>query len=90
LLVAGAFPRRKHLKGPPNGFALALPSNSKTLLERVFKGQPYILLGLIISDEGKKFYNIDTRAVLTAPPVLDACKVIKKCTINFGINFTDK
>jgi hypothetical protein len=31
LLVApGAYPRRKHLKGPPIGFALALPSNSKT------------------------------------------------------------
>jgi hypothetical protein len=36
LLVApGAYPRRKHLKGPPIGFVLALPSNSKTRLERV-------------------------------------------------------
>ncbi len=41
---------KKHLKG----FALALPSNSKTWLERVFKGKPSSLLGLIISDEGKK------------------------------------
>ncbi len=51
---------RKHLKGPPIGFALALPSNSKTWLERVSKGKPSSLLGLIISDKGKKFYNIDT------------------------------
>ncbi len=30
LLVApGAYPRRKNLKGPTIGFALALPSNSK-------------------------------------------------------------
>jgi len=26
----GACPRRKHLKGPPIGLALALPTNSKT------------------------------------------------------------
>jgi hypothetical protein len=25
-----------------------------------FQGQTLILLGLVISDEGKKFYNIDT------------------------------
>ncbi len=56
----GAYPRRKHLKGPPIGFALALPSNSKTQLERVSKGKPSSLLGVIVSDEGKKFYNIDT------------------------------
>jgi hypothetical protein len=62
LLVApGAYPRRKQLKGPPIGFALTLPSNPKTQLERVTKGKPSSLLGLIISDEGKKFYNIDTR-----------------------------
>jgi hypothetical protein len=36
------------------GFALALPSYSKTLLERVSNGEPSRLLGLIISDEGKK------------------------------------
>jgi hypothetical protein len=28
--ITGACPRRKHLKGPPIRFALALPSNSKT------------------------------------------------------------
>jgi hypothetical protein len=62
LLVAqGAYPRRKHLKGPPIGFALTLPSNSKTRLERVTKGNPSSLLELVISDEGKKFYNNDTR-----------------------------
>jgi len=37
-----------------------LASNSKTWLEWVFKDKPSSLLGLIISDEGKKFYNIDT------------------------------
>jgi hypothetical protein len=51
----------EHLNGPPVGLALALPSNSKTSLERVSKGKPSSLLGLTISDEGKKFYNIDTR-----------------------------
>jgi hypothetical protein len=49
-----------HLKGAPIGLALAIPSNSKTRLERVSKGKTPSLLGLIISDEGKKFYNIDT------------------------------
>jgi hypothetical protein len=38
-----------------------LPSNSKTQLERVTKGNPSSLLGLVASDEGKKFHNIDTR-----------------------------
>jgi len=62
LLVApdGACPRRKHQQGPPIGFALALPSNSKIRLERVTKGKPSSLLGLAVSDEGKQFYNIDT------------------------------
>ncbi len=44
------------------GLALALPSNSKTWLEKVSKDKPSTLLGLIISDEGKMFYNIDTRS----------------------------
>ncbi len=39
---------------------MALPSNSKTWLERVSKDKPSILLGLVIVDEGKKFYNIAT------------------------------
>jgi hypothetical protein len=30
-------------------------------LERATKGKPTSLLGLVVSDEGKKFYNIDTR-----------------------------
>jgi hypothetical protein len=62
LLVApGAYPRRKHLKGPPIGFALALSSNSKTQLERLTKGNPSSLLDLVISKEGEKFNKIDTR-----------------------------
>jgi hypothetical protein len=54
LVTPGAYPRRKHQKGSSIGFALALPSNSKTLLERVSKGKPSSSLGLVISDEGKK------------------------------------
>ncbi len=39
--------------------ALVLPSNSKTWLERVSKDKLSSIFDLIISDEGKKFYNID-------------------------------
>jgi hypothetical protein len=60
MVPPGAYPRRKQLKGAANGLALALSSNSKTWLERVSKEKPSSLLGLIISDEGKKIYNIDT------------------------------
>jgi hypothetical protein len=52
-MAPGAYPRRKNLKGPSIGFALALLSNSKTQLERVSKGKPSSLLGLIVSDKGK-------------------------------------
>jgi hypothetical protein len=55
LVTPGAFPRRKHLKGPPIELALALPSNSKAQLERVSKDKPSCLLGLFVSDEEKKF-----------------------------------
>ncbi len=55
-----SLPKKDHLKGAPIELALALPSNSKTLLERVSKDKPSSLLGLVVSDEGKKFYNIDT------------------------------
>jgi len=48
------------MKVPPIGFALALPSNSKTQLERFSKGKPSSSLGLVVSDEGEKFYKIDT------------------------------
>jgi hypothetical protein len=60
LVTSGVYPRRKHLKGPSIGLAPALPSNSKTRLERVSKGKPSSLLDLVISDEEKRFYNIDT------------------------------
>jgi hypothetical protein len=60
LVTPGAYPRRKHLKGAPIGLALALPSISKTRLERVSKDEPSSLLGPVVSEEGKKFYNIDT------------------------------
>jgi hypothetical protein len=58
-VTPGACPRRKHLKGPPIELALSLPSNSKARLERVSKDKPSCLLGLVVSDEEKKFYNID-------------------------------
>jgi hypothetical protein len=68
LVTPGAYPegnpRGKHLKGPLIGFALALPSNSKTRLERVSKAKPSSLLGLVISNEEKKFYNIDARVCI--------------------------
>jgi hypothetical protein len=54
LETPGAYPRRKHLKGAPIGLPLAMPSNSKTLLERVSKDKCSSLLDLFISDEGKK------------------------------------
>jgi len=46
------------------GFALALPSNSKTGMERVTKGKHSSLFGLIDSDEVKKFNNIVTKSRL--------------------------
>jgi hypothetical protein len=52
----GAYPRRKY----PIGLALALPSNSKTQLERVSLDKCFSLLGLVISDEEKELYDIDT------------------------------
>jgi hypothetical protein len=60
LEIARAYPRREYLKGAPIGLALALPSNPETQLERVFKGKRSSLSGLVVSDEGKKFYNVDT------------------------------
>jgi hypothetical protein len=66
LVTSGAFPRKKHLKGAPIGLALALPSNSKTWLARVSKDEPSSLLCLVVSDKGKKFYNVDTRRVWRA------------------------
>jgi hypothetical protein len=59
--ITRSLPRRKHLKGAPIGLALALPSNSKTRLERVSKDKHYSLFGRVVSDEVKKFHNIDTR-----------------------------
>ncbi len=50
------YPRRKHLKCVPIGLALALPSNSKTWLERVSKDKHASLLGLVVSDKGKKSF----------------------------------
>ncbi len=54
-----------HLKGALIGLALALPSNSKTGLERVSKDKPFSLISLVIRDEGKTFYNVDTRSMIS-------------------------
>jgi hypothetical protein len=56
------------MKGAPIGSALALPSNSKTCLERVSNDKQSSLLSLIVCDEGKKFYNIDTMYPLENTP----------------------
>jgi len=88
LVTPEAYPRRKHLKGPPIGLALALSSNSKTRLKRFSNGTPSSLLGLVIGDEGKKFYNIDTW--VTAPtsasttsrqPCATAAKCRRRCRL---------
>ena len=55
-----SLPKKEASERSSNWFALALPSNSQTQLERVTRGKLSSLLGLVISDEGKKFYNIDT------------------------------
>jgi hypothetical protein len=54
MVTPEAYPRRKHVKGALIGLALALPSISKTRLEKILKEKPSSLLGLVISDEGKK------------------------------------
>jgi hypothetical protein len=60
LETTGPYPRRKHLKGASIGLVLALTSNSKTWPERVSKDKRSSLLGLIVSDEERKFYNLNT------------------------------
>ncbi len=73
LVPPGAYPRRKHLKGTSIELALALPSNSKTWLERVSKDKPSSLLGLVVGDEGKKFY-----ITLTPGLILEIFDVLTK------------
>jgi hypothetical protein len=60
LVTTGAHLRRKNLKDAPLGLALALVANFWTEQESVGKDKGSSLLTLIISNEGKKFYNIDT------------------------------
>jgi hypothetical protein len=82
LVTPGAYPRRKHLKGAPIGLAPPLYSNSNTQLERVSKDKQSSLLGLIVSNEGKKFDEIETRGPevvdhvlgLALLPVVQGCK----------------
>jgi hypothetical protein len=61
LVTPGAYPRRKHLKVAPIGLALALPSNSKTWLERVSRNNRSSIFGLFVSDKVKELYNVDFR-----------------------------
>jgi hypothetical protein len=35
MVAPGTYPRRKHQSGPPIGFAPALPSNYKTVMENL-------------------------------------------------------
>jgi len=65
VVTPGAYPRRKHLKGTPIGLALALPSNTKTWLERVSKEKHSSLFNLFVSDAEQKFYAIDSRCFQT-------------------------
>jgi len=61
------------MKGPPVGLALALLSNINTCLERVSKDKPSGLFGLDVSDEGKKFYNVDTSSNPFSSAVRNDC-----------------
>ncbi len=47
-------------EGPPDWVCSGLALKFLDPMERVSKGKPSSLLGLIVSDEVKKFYNIDT------------------------------
>ncbi len=53
-----------------NWVAPALPTNFKAWLERVSKDKPSSLLGLIVSDEGKQFNNIDTWSDISSAELL--------------------
>jgi hypothetical protein len=64
VVTPGAYPRRKHLKGAPIlGWLWPCPQ----ILRPDWKGfpstNPSSLLCLLVSDEGKKFYNIDHRII---------------------------
>jgi hypothetical protein len=56
----------------------------KTQLERVSKGKPSSLLGLAVSDEEKKFYDVDTWSSkkMTAVTVGVCCRMFR----NLGSN----
>ena len=58
-----SLPKKEASEGPPIGLALISPSNSKTWLERVSKDKHYSIAGLVVSDEGKKFYNMATWSI---------------------------
>jgi hypothetical protein len=87
LVTPGAYPRRKHLKGAPVGLTPALPSNSKTLLERVSNGKPSSLLDLAVNNEGKKLFNNDTRSPLTKDQILSISKMGPDDLVTKPLNF---
>jgi hypothetical protein len=61
------------MKGPPVGLALALLSNINTCLERVSKDKCSILLVLVVNNEGKQFYNVDTSSNPFSSAVKNDC-----------------
>ncbi len=56
-----SLPKKEASESSSNWVGSGLALNSKTQLKWVSKGKLSSLLGLVASDEGKKFYNIDTR-----------------------------
>ncbi len=66
-------------------------------MDRVSKGKPSSLLGLIISDDVKKFYNIDTWCLsykkslsLTMGSIQEACRLTCTFLVRLGRYVTDK
>jgi hypothetical protein len=55
-----SLPKKEASEMCSNWVGFGLPSNSKAWLERVSEDKCSSLLGLVISDDGKKFYKIDT------------------------------
>jgi hypothetical protein len=66
---------------------LGLPSDSKTQLERVFKGKPSSLLGLVVSDEEKRFYNFDYQEI-PFESITSLC-VDNRGTVSTTLNYKD-
>jgi hypothetical protein len=55
------------------GKLLALPANVRLNWKVIVRYKHSTLFGLIISNEGKKFYNIDTKIEVSATNTLAYC-----------------